>query len=680
MAKFFIRRPVFAWVIAIVIMLGGGLAISTLSIAQYPEIAPTTVRISATYTGASAETVEKSVTTIIEDGMTGLDDLTYMTSSSSTGSATVTLTFGNTIDPDIAQVQVQNKLQLVQSQLPDVVQTNGLSVERTTSSILLVGALVSTDGKRRPVELGDIFSTQIEDQIKRLEGVGSVQVFGTGYAMRVWLDPFKLNKFQLTPTDVTSAIRAQNTQVSVGSIGAQPVVEGQQLNVTVTAQSQLQTVADFQAIILKTETGGATVRLSDVARIEIGQESYSTGTRSNRNPATGFAVNLATGANALDTASRVKTALESVGPSLPENVIITYPYDTSPFVQLSIEKVVHTLIEAIILVFVVLLVFLQNLRATFIPMIAVPVVLLGTFGILALTGYSINTLTMFAMVLAIGLLVDDAIVVVENVERIMTEEGLSPLEATEKSMGEITGAIVGIALVLTAVFIPMAFFGGSTGIIYRQFSVTIVSAMLLSALVAIVLTPALCATMLKPAHHGPRRGLAGWFNRNFDRTTGGYVATIGYFLKRPLRVMLMFAVIIGGCAWFFLRLPTSFLPQEDQGVLFTIVQLPNGATTARTEEVVKKIEDYYLDKEPDAIQDVFAVNGFSFTGSGQNYAMVFAKLKDFDQRTDPKLAASAVVGRAMGYFFTLRDARVFPLQPPAIPPWQFQRLFDVSRR
>jgi multidrug efflux pump len=467
--------------------------------------------------------------------------------------------------------------------------------------------------------------------------------------------------------DVTSAIRAQNTQVSVGSIGAQPVVEGQQLNVTVTAQSQLQTVSDFQAIILKTETGGATVRLSDVARIEIGQESYSTGTRSNRNPATGFAVNLATGANALDTASRVKSALESVGPSLPENVIITYPYDTSPFVQLSIEKVVHTLIEAIILVFVVLLVFLQNLRATFIPMIAVPVVLLGTFGILALTGYSINTLTMFAMVLAIGLLVDDAIVVVENVERIMTEEGLSPLEATEKSMGEITGAIVGIALVLTAVFIPMAFFGGSTGIIYRQFSVTIVSAMLLSALVAIVLTPALCATMLKPAHHGPRRGLAGWFNRNFDRTTGGYVATIGYFLKRPLRVMLMFAVIIGGCAWFFLRLPTSFLPQEDQGVLFTIVQLPNGATTARTEEVVKKIEDYYLDKEPDAIQDVFAVNGFSFTGSGQNYAMVFAKLKDFDKRTDPKLAASAVVGRAMGYFFTLRDARVFPLQPPAIP-------------
>ncbi|HCL64755.1 MAG TPA: hydrophobe/amphiphile efflux-1 family RND transporter [Rhizobium sp.] len=668
MAKFFIRRPIFAWVIAIVIMLGGAMAIFTLSISQYPEIAPTTVRISATYNGASAETVEKSVTSIIEDGMTGLDDLTYMTSSSSTGRASVTLTFGNSIEPDIAQVQVQNKLQLVQSQLPDVVQSAGISVTRSTSSILLVGALVSTDGARRPVELGDIFSSQIEDQIKRLEGVGSIEVFGTGYAMRVWLDPFKLNKFQLTPTDVTSAIQAQNTQVSVGSIGGQPVAAGQQLNVTVTAQSQLQSVSDFESIILKVETDGATVRLSDVARIEVGQESYTTNTRANRKPATGFAVNLATGANALDTADRVKTALSAIAPTLPENVIITYPYDTTPFVQLSIEKVVHTLIEAIVLVFFVLLIFLQNLRATLIPMIAVPVVLLGTFGILAVTGYSINTLTMFAMVLAIGLLVDDAIVVVENVERIMSEEGLSPLEATEKSMGEITGAIIGIALVLTAVFIPMAFFGGSTGIIYRQFSVTIVSAMLLSAIVAIVLTPALCATMLKPIDHTKeRRGPGAWFNRNFDRTTNGYVSSIGYLLKRPMRVMLMFAIVIGGCAWIFTRLPSSFLPQEDQGVLMTIIQLPNGATTARTEEVIKKIEDYYLEKEKEAIQDVFAVSGFSFVGQGQNYALVFAKLKDFEERKTPELAASAVVQRAMGYFFTLRDAMVFPLQPPAIP-------------
>ncbi|WP_454289483.1 efflux RND transporter permease subunit [Rhizobium arsenicireducens] len=668
MAKFFIRRPIFAWVIAIVIMLGGVLAISTLSISQYPEIAPTTVRISATYNGASAETVEKSVTSIIEDGMTGLDDLTYMTSSSSTGRASVTLTFGNSVEPDIAQVQVQNKLQLVQSQLPDVVQSAGLSVTRSTSSILLVGALVSTDGARMPVVLGDIFSSQIEDQIKRLEGVGSIEVFGTGYAMRVWLDPFKLNKFQLTPNDVTNAIQAQNTQVSVGSLGSQPVAAGQQLNVTVTAQSQLRSVSDFESIILKVETDGATVRLSDVARIEIGQESYTTNTRANRKPATGFAVNLATGANALDTADRVKTALAAIAPTLPENVIITYPYDTSPFVKLSIEKVVHTLIEAIVLVFFVLLIFLQNLRATIIPMIAVPVVLLGTFGILALTGYSINTLTMFAMVLAIGLLVDDAIVVVENVERIMSEEGLSPLEATEKSMGEITGAIIGIALVLTAVFIPMAFFGGSTGIIYRQFSVTIVSAMLLSAVVAIVLTPALCATMLKPIDHTKeRRGLGAWFNRNFDRTTNGYVSSIGYLLKRPMRVMLMFAVVIGGCAWIFMRMPSSFLPQEDQGVLMTIVQLPNGATAARTEEVIKKIEDYYLEQEKDAIQDVFAVSGFSFVGQGQNYALVFAKLKDFGERKAPELAASAVVQRAMGYFFTLRDAMVFPLQPPAIP-------------
>jgi multidrug efflux pump len=668
MAKFFIRRPIFAWVIAIVIMLGGVLAISTLSISQYPEIAPTTVRISATYNGASAETVEKSVTSIIEDGMTGLDDLTYMTSSSSTGRASVTLTFGNSVEPDIAQVQVQNKLQLVQSQLPDVVQSAGLSVTRSTSSILLVGALVSTDGARMPVVLGDIFSSQIEDQIKRLEGVGSIEVFGTGYAMRVWLDPFKLNKFQLTPNDVTNAIQAQNTQVSVGSLGSQPVAAGQQLNVTVTAQSQLRSVSDFESIILKVETDGATVRLSDVARIEIGQESYTTNTRANRKPATGFAVNLATGANALDTADRVKTALAAIAPTLPENVIITYPYDTSPFVKLSIEKVVHTLIEAIVLVFFVLLIFLQNLRATIIPMIAVPVVLLGTFGILALTGYSINTLTMFAMVLAIGLLVDDAIVVVENVERIMSEEGLSPLEATEESMGEITGAIIGIALVLTAVFIPMAFFGGSTGIIYRQFSVTIVSAMLLSAVVAIVLTPALCATMLKPIDHTKeRRGLGAWFNRNFDRTTNGYVSSIGYLLKRPMRVMLMFAVVIGGCAWIFMRMPSSFLPQEDQGVLMTIVQLPNGATAARTEEVIKKIEDYYLEQEKDAIQDVFAVSGFSFVGQGQNYALVFAKLKDFGERKAPELAASAVVQRAMGYFFTLRDAMVFPLQPPAIP-------------
>ena len=667
MANFFIRRPVFAWVIAIVIMLGGALAIVTLSISQYPDIAPTTVRITASYDGASAETVEKSVTTIIEDGMTGLDDLTYMTSSSSTGSASVTLTFGNSILPDIAQVQVQNKLQLVQSQLPDVVQQRGIQVARSTSSILMVGALVSTDSKRNSVDLGDVFSTQIEDKIKRLEGVGSIDIFGSGYAMRIWLDPFNLQKYQLTAADVTAAIQAQNTQVSVGSLGGLPSEKGQQLTVTMTAQSQLTTVDEFESIILKVEQGGATVRLSDVARIEIGQESYAASSRQNGLPSTGFAVNLATGANALDTAARVKAALSEIGPTLPQGIEITYPYDTTPFVQLSIEKVVHTLIEAIVLVFVVLLIFLQNLRATFIPMIAVPVVLLGTFGILALAGYSINTLTMFAMVLAIGLLVDDAIVVVENVERIMDEEGLGPLEATEKSMGEITGAIIGIALVLTAVFIPMAFFGGSTGIIYRQFSITIVSAMLLSAVVAIVLTPALCATMLKPIdHHKKRRGIGAWFNRGFDRSTRGYVSTVGYLLKRPLRVFLVFALVIAGCAWLFTRLPSSFLPQEDQGVLLTIVQTPTGSTRARTDEVVKKVEAYFLEQEKANVDVVFGVLGFSFGGSGQNNAIVFTKLKDFGERTGAGQSAAEIVQRASGYFFTLRDAQVFALLPPAI--------------
>ncbi|WP_087005903.1 efflux RND transporter permease subunit [Rhizobium sullae] len=666
MAKFFIRRPIFAWVIAITIMLAGLLGIFTLSISQYPDIAPTTVRINATYRGASAETVEKSVTTIIEDGMTGLDDLTYMTSTSSTGSASISLTFGTSADPDIAQVQVQNKLQLVQSQLPDDVIDAGISVTRSTSSILLVGSLVSTDGKRNSVDLGNILSNQIEDQIQRLEGVGSINIFGSGYAMRVWLDPFKLQKYQLTPSDVTSAIEAQNTQVSVGSLGAQPLVEGQQLNVTITAQSQLTTVADFERIILKVEKDGSTVRLSDVSRVEIGQESYGGSSRYNAQPSSGFAVNLAIGANAIDTAERVRSALDTIGRGLPEGVEITYPYDTTPFVELSIEKVVHTLIEAIVLVFVVLLVFLQNLRATLIPTIAVPVVLLGTFGILAATGYSINTLTMFAMVLAIGLLVDDAIVVVENVERIMSEEKLSPLEATEKSMGEITGAIVGIALVLTAVFIPMAFFGGSTGIIYRQFSVTIVSAMLLSALVAIVLTPALCASMLKPVGEHKKHRIGDWFNRNFTRSTNGYVRTIGYLLKRPIRVMLVFLLVGAGCAYLFTRLPSSFLPQEDQGVLLTIVTTPPGSTTQQTQAVVEKVEKYYRENEKDAVESVFGALGFGFNGSGQNSAIVFTKLKDFSLRSDPNQHAQAIVTRALKTFFTFREAQVFALLPPAI--------------
>lgn len=668
MARFFIDRPVFAWVIAIAIMIGGMLAISTLSVSQYPDIAPTTVSISATYPGATAEGVENSVTKVIEQAMTGLDDLTYMTSSSSQGASSVTLTFGQTINPDIAQVQVQNKLQLVTPQLPSSVQQLGLRVERSTTSFLLVGTLVSTDGKRSSVELGNILSGNIEDQIKRLEGVGSINTFGSGYAMRLWLDPFKLNQFQLTPGDVTAAVQAQNVQVSAGAIGNQPVVPGQQFTATITAQSQLKTVAEFEGIILKSGKGGDLVRLSDVARVEIGRETYGGDSRYKGLPAAGFAVNLATGANAIDTAARVKEAMGSIENTLPDNVEVVYPYDTSPFVELSIEKVVHTLIEAVVLVFVVLFVFLQSFRATLIPTIAVPVVLLGTFGVLALFGYSINTLTMFAMVLAIGLLVDDAIVVVENVERIMEEENLPPREATRKSMDEITSALIGIALVLTAVFIPMAFFGGSVGIIYRQFSVTIVSAMLLSVLVALVLTPALCATLLKNTHHKPKNAFFRAFNTGFGKATNGYVSTTGYLLKRTFRVLVMLVVVCGASWWLLQKLPSSFIPDEDQGILLTIITLPEGATTERTLDVVKQVEKHYLENEKVAVDSVFSALGFSFSGTGQNNAITFVRLKDFAERTDPNLSAQAVAGRAMGAFMgRMREAQVFALAPPSIP-------------
>lgn len=668
MARFFIRRPVFAWVVAIVIMLAGVLSLTNLAVSQYPEIAPPTVRINATYSGASAETVRNSVTTVIENAMTGLDGLTYMTSSSSTGSASVTLTFDSDVDPDLAQIQVQNKLQLVSSQLPDAVESAGLRVNRSSTSILMVGALVSTDGTRTSAELGNMMSTQVEDQIQRIEGVGSINVFGAGYAMRIWLDPYKLYKYQLIPSDVTAAVKAQNTQVSVGSIGALPAVQGQQLNVTVTAQSQLKTVDDFEKIILKTDTNGAIVRLGDVARVEIGQESYGGDSRFNGKPSAGFAVNLATGANAVDTSARVQTALATIAKGLPQGVEINYPYDTTPFVKLSIEKVVETLVEAIVLVFLVLLLFLQNFRATIIPMIAVPVVLLGTFGILDFAGFSVNTLTMFAMVLAIGLLVDDAIVVVENVERLMTTEKLSPREATEKSMGEITSAIIGIALVLTAVFIPMAFFGGSVGVIYRQFSVTIVSAMLLSAVVAIVLTPALCATILKPVkdHSEPNR-FAAAFNRGFGGATNRYVKSVGYLTLRPFRVLVVFLTVGIACAGLFTKLPTSFLPQEDQGVLMTMVRLPPGAMESRTLAVVKQVENYYLTDEKDNVASVFAALGFGFGSTGQNSAMLFVKLKDFDERTAASQKAQAIVQRALGRFSKIRDAQVFALTPPAIP-------------
>ncbi|UCI21974.1 efflux RND transporter permease subunit [Mesorhizobium sp. B2-1-8] len=678
MSAFFINRPIFAWVIAIVIMLGGLLALTTLPISQYPQIAPTTVNISATYPGADAQTVENSVTKIIEQGMTGIDNLDYMTATStSTGSASITLTFTSSADPDTAQVQTQNKLQLVQSQLPQVVQSNGITVSKSSTGFLMVIGFVSSDGKMNSTDLADYVDATVNDTLKRVEGVGSTQLFGSGYAMRIWLDPDKLAKYALMPNDVASAIEAQNTQVSAGQLGGLPARKGQQLNATVTAKSRLQTAEQFRNIILKSQTDGSLVRLNDVATVELGAESYTTQAHYNGKPAAGVAINLATGANAISTAEAVRSTINRLSSTFPQGVEVVYPYDTSPFVRLSIEEVVKTLAEAIVLVFLVMFIFLQNLRATIIPTIAVPVVLLGTFGVLSLFGYSVNTLTMFAMVLAIGLLVDDAIVVVENVERVMAEEDLSPKEATRKSMNEITGALVGIATVLSAVFVPMAFFGGSTGIIYRQFSVTIVSAMVLSVLVALVLTPALCATILRrPKDHATQTGPFGWFNRMFDRGTTAYRDGSHGIIKRSWRFLAIFLAIVIAVGWMFARLPSSFLPEEDQGILITSVQLPVGATQDRTERVLKQVTDHYLNDEKDAVDGVFTASGFGFGGAGQNVGIGFVRLKDFAQRKSPAMAAQAIAGRAMGAFRKIRDAQVFALAPPAIQGFGNTNGFD----
>ncbi|RUX74861.1 efflux RND transporter permease subunit [Mesorhizobium sp. M7A.F.Ca.US.006.04.2.1] len=678
MSLFFINRPIFAWVIAIVIMLGGLLALTSLPISQYPQIAPTTVNISATYPGADAQTVENSVTKVIEQGMTGIDNLDYMTATStSTGSASITLTFTTAADPDTAQVQTQNKLQLVQSQLPQVVQSNGITVSKSSTGFLMVIGFVSTDAKMNSTDLADYVDATVNDTLKRVEGVGSTQLFGSGYAMRIWLDPDQLAKYALMPSDIASAIEAQNTQVSAGQLGGLPARKGQQLNATVTAKSRLQTAEQFRNIILKSQTDGSLVRLNDVATVELGAESYTTQANYNGKPAAGVAVNLATGANAINTAEAVRSTIARLSSTFPQGVEVVYPYDTSPFVRLSIEEVVKTLAEAIVLVFLVMFIFLQNLRATIIPTIAVPVVLLGTFGVLSLFGYSVNTLTMFAMVLAIGLLVDDAIVVVENVERVMQEEGLSPKEATRKSMHEITGALIGIATVLSAVFVPMAFFGGSTGIIYRQFSVTIVSAMVLSVLVALVLTPALCATILRPPKdHATQTGPFGWFNRVFDRGTLAYRDGSHGIINRSWRFLVMFLAIVVAVGWMFARLPSSFLPEEDQGILITSVQLPVGATQDRTERVLAEVTDHYLNQEKDVVDGVFTASGFGFGGAGQNVGIAFVRLKDFDLRKSPASAAQAIAGRAMGAFSKIRDAQVFALAPPAIQGFGNTNGFD----
>ncbi|NTX62079.1 efflux RND transporter permease subunit [Myxococcus sp. CA051A] len=670
MARFFIDRPIFAWVLAIIIMMAGALSITQLSIAQYPAIAPPTVTVNAVYPGASAKAIEDSVTQVIEQSMKGLDGLLYMSATSeSNGSANIILTFRNGTDPDIAQVQVQNKLQLATPLLPQTVQQQGIAVSKASTGFLQVIGFVSEDGSMSGDDIQDFVATNMVDPISRVPGVGATQVFGTKYAMRIWLDPNKLDTYTLTPTDVIGAIRAQNQQVVVGQLGGTPAVQGQQLNATVTAQDRLQTAEQFRNIIVRGNSEGSLLRLGDVARVELGSEDYSVISRYNGKPATGVAVSLATGANALETAQGITAALEELKPLLPKGMKAVVPFDTTPFVRVAIMGVVSTLLEAILLVFLVMYLFLQNFRATLIPTIAVPVVLLGTLGVLTALGYSANMLTMFAMVLAIGLLVDDAIVVVENVERLMSEEGLSPLEATRKSMDQITSALVGIGVVLSAVFVPMAFLAGSTGVIYRQFSVTIVTSMALSVLVAIVLTPALCATLLKPiakGHHAKETGFFGAFNRGFDKSNAQYQRAVRGILSRSKRFMLAFVAMVAVMVVLFLRLPSSFLPSEDQGFLFAMVQTPVGATQERTMKVIERVERHFLESEKDTVNAMFSVQGFSFGGSGQNAGVAFISLKDWAERKAPNLGVNAVAGRAMGELAQIQDALAFAFPPPAV--------------
>ncbi|PRA27896.1 efflux RND transporter permease subunit [Pseudomonas poae] len=665
MARFFIDRPIFAWVIAIVIMLGGALSISQLPLEQYPDIAPPTVRISATYTGASAKTVEDSVTQVIEQALTGLDNLTYMSSSSSSaGSASINLTFGAGTDPDVAQMQVQNKLQQAESRLPQSVQSEGLTVTKGGSDFLMIAALASDNPTVTGTQIGDYISSTLLDSISRIDGVGEVKTLGSGYAMRIWLDPALLEKYALMPSDVSAALEAQNTEVSAGQLGALPAAKGQQLNATITARSKLQTAEAFRNVVVKSTSNGAVVLLGDVATVELGSESYDVNSALNGKPAAAMGVQLAAGANALDVGEAVKAKLKEMEPYYPTEMQLktVIAYDTTPFVSLSIEEVVKSLGEAIVLVVLIMFLFLQNLRATLIPAITVPVVLLGTFGVLALFGYSINTLTMFAMVLAIGLLVDDAIVVVENVERVMSEEGLPALEATRKSMAEITSALIGIALVLSAVFIPMAFFGGSTGIIYRQFSVTIVSAMVLSVLVAMTLTPALCATMLKPSNgHGTQGGFFGWFNRGFERCSARYEGLVGAVLQRGRRSLVVYALVALAMAAGYASLPTSFLPDEDQGILMAQIQLPVGATDSRTQAVMTQFEDYML-KQPE-VEAMISISGLGMGGNSQNTGRAFIRLKDWSERSAD---AAEIAQRATLALSSIGDADVFVMQPPAV--------------
>uniref|UniRef100_C6E737 Transporter, hydrophobe/amphiphile efflux-1 (HAE1) family n=1 Tax=Geobacter sp. (strain M21) TaxID=443144 RepID=C6E737_GEOSM len=674
MSRFFINRPIFAWVIAIVVMLGGLLAIKALPVSQYPPIAPPQISINAVYPGASAQTVQDTVTQVIEQKMNGIDNLLYMSSTSdSAGAVSINLTFRAGTDPNVAQVQVQNKLQLATPLLPQVVQRQGVQVVKSTRNFLLIVGLVSEDESLNRHQLTDYMVSNIQDIVSRVQGVGEVTVFGSQNAMRVWMDAEKLNNYKLTPNDVVNALQAQNAQVSAGQFGGQPAVQGQQLNATITARTLLQSPEQFDQIVLRTNPDGSTVKLRDVAKTDVGTENYDILARYKGKPVAAMALRLAAGANALDTADRVKAKMAELEKFVPAGAKVVYPYDTTPFVKISIEEVLKTLMEAVFLVFIIMFLFLQNIRATLIPTIAVPVVLLGTLGILFAAGFSINTLTMFALVIVIGLLVDDAIVVVENVERIMTDEGLSPHDATVKSMGQITSALWGIATVLCAVFIPMAFFGGSTGVIYRQFSVTIVSAMILSVLTAQILTPALCATLLKPVQKGHLPGEGGWFsgffrwfNKVFDAARHKYESIVGNSFGKPLRYLFIYGCLVGIMIFLFLRLPTAFLPDEDQGFIVCQIQLPAGATQERTLKALEQVERYFLEKESKTVESLITVAGFSFAGRGQNMGLAFVKLKDWKLRPTPDLKAPALAGRAMGAFSQIKDGMAFAFSPPAV--------------
>lgn len=671
MARFFIDRPIFAWVIAIVIMLAGTLAVLTLPVEQYPNIAPPSVQINATYSGASAETTENSVTQVIEQAMTGIDNLLYMSSSSSSdGSSEITLTFAAGTNPDTAQVQVKNKLQEAESSLPTAVQRNGVTVSKSSGDMFMVLAFTSENGSMTESDIADYMVSSVKDSISRVSGVGRVEVMGAKYAMRIWLNPEKLRHYALMPSDVSDAITAQNADVSSGSLGGTPAVEGQKLNATVSSRTRLKTVAQFENIILKSDTNGAVVRIKDVARVELGSEDYTVASSFNGKPASGVGIQLASGANAINVAQAVQDKLAELSAFFPTGLRYDVAYSTTPFVKLSIQEVIKTLVEAIVLVLAIMYLFLQNWRVTLIPAVAVPVVLLGTFGVLSVLGYSINTLSMFAMVLAIGLLVDDAIVVVENVERVMSEEGLSPYEATRKSMGQITGALVGIALVLTAVFLPMAFFSGSTGAIYRQFSVTIASSMILSVLVALTLTPALCATILTPIEKGghttPRGPLGrffAWFNHRFDRLGHRYQGGVGLLARHRKTGMLAYLVILAALGFLFWQLPTSFLPEEDQGELMVQVKLPSGATQEQTMKVINEVTAWV--REQPEVGSMMAVAGFSTGGSGQNSGMGFIELKDWSQR---KVSAAEVADRINNAMASrYKDAQIVAFSASGIP-------------